>query len=154
MIVFRVADAHHLVARKAQFAQRVLEPRRLVDAGREHHHRAAITDHLGLEAEFPDDVLNGRAMRCVRRHQDLSDLKRRDPARLQVLYQQFGRWVGESRLFAAVRIVDDCAVLGDDEVEQLHAGTDRKQVVEPTTRDQDRPPAGYPQALQGAHRRL
>ena len=33
----------------------------------------------------------------------------------------------------------------------MRAGTDRQQIVELATRDQDRPPAGYPQALQGTY---
>jgi len=154
MIVFRVADPCHLVTRKSQFPQRVSESRALVDAGRKHHHRAAITDHLGLEAEFPDDVLDGCTMWRVGRHQHLSDLERCDAARQQGLHQQFGRWIGESRFLPARGIVNDCTVLGDDEVEQLRAGTDRKQIVELAARDQNRPPAGYPQAFQRVYHRL
>src|SRR3569623_1450674 len=136
----------------AQFAQRVFEPCCLVYAGREHHARTAITDHLGFETKLPYDVLNGCALRCVRRHQHLPNLKRRDAACLQRLHQQFGRWVGKSRFFPACGIVEDRPILGDDEVEQWRARTDYEQIVEPAAREQDCAPAGDAQTLEDAYR--
>ena len=55
MVVFGIADAHHVVKRDAEFVQRHLESSSLVHAGGKHHYCALIENHLQLKPQ----VVNG-----------------------------------------------------------------------------------------------
>ena len=94
MIVLGITDAHHLVARQPELAKRVLEAGRLVDAGRQYHDGAAVADHLRLEPELPDNVLNGCSIRIERRYDHLPDnqsvLHKAVP-----IYETFPGWGGD-----------------------------------------------------------
>ena len=56
MVVLRVADGDNVERRQAERRQRRRESTRLVDAGRQHHHRALVEDDLQLETELLDRI--------------------------------------------------------------------------------------------------
>ena len=66
VVVLGVADGDDVVRRQTESLERRREPGRLVDAGRQHHHRALVEDHLQLEAEIAD-ARRARRSRSARR---------------------------------------------------------------------------------------
>jgi hypothetical protein len=153
MVVLRIADSDHLVRRHAETAQRGLYPRSFVDAGGQHHDRFPVEDHLQLESELADRFDHLRLLRRMRRDDDPSHLQRLDTTPSQRCDEVLGRRLREQRDIAAVRVVKEGAVLGDDVIEELSALANAQQVVQPASGNEDRAPAGCAQALESAHRR-
>ena len=99
VIVFRVADRHDVVGGQAEIAERGFQPARLVDAGRQHHHRALVEHDLQLEPEVPDRLEHCRLVRLPGRDNRAADRQRLNPLRLQGFDESFRRLGRERRFF-------------------------------------------------------
>src|SRR5689334_18241577 len=113
MIIFCITYAHGFVPREPELAQRMLEAAGLVDASWQDHDRTTIADHLGLDAQLPDHVLYGRAVRLEGRHDHLADLQRRHRSLSKRFQESLGRRVREDALAARTGVVEQGAIFGD-----------------------------------------
>jgi len=63
MVVFSVAHADNVMAGQLELGERRLQARRLVDAGRKHHHGALVEDDIKFQSKIADNLKNSRLMR-------------------------------------------------------------------------------------------
>ena len=121
------------------------QPGRLVDAGRQHHHRALVEDHLQLQPQVADGFEDGGLVRLPGGDDHPAD---RDRLRRRAARRRL-----DERCRAAARpaasplaggAVEQGAVLGDDPLEEVDVGEDRtarSSSSRPVTRTSFRPVA-------------
>ena len=72
VVVLRVADRDDVVGRVAEFLERRQQARRLVDPGRQDHHRFLVEDDLEFQAQLVDGAQDGRLERLDRGDDDMT----------------------------------------------------------------------------------
>ena len=140
-VVLGVADGDGGLGGLPSSSQGDIQPGGLVDAGRQHHHGVLVEDDLEVQLHLVDGAhhlglvgLPGRADRPAHRERgDPVGLQGGDEAR-----RQGGR---EEALVAGGRVVEECAVLEDAEVEDVGVVADVEELVEdrPVTSTARRP---------------
>ena len=130
VIVFRVADANHVVRRKPEFLERRAQTRRLVYARRQNHHCALVENDLKLEAHIADDLDCGRFVGFPGRDDNTANRNPRRTPTDQLARELGRRRFGKQLFFAVSRTVQKSAILSDDAVEQIETWEDAEQVVE------------------------
>ena len=146
MIVLGVPDPDRLVRSKAELAQRVVHPGRLVDAGGEHHDGRPVEDHVQLQSRLLDRLEYRGVVRQPGRDNNPPDIER-NAQRLQALDELQGGRIGQQCLPSGARLVDDGPVFCHDVIEQVDVGKDREEVLQPSAGDEDRATAGHAKAL-------
>ena len=154
VIVLGVADGHDIVARETELAQRRLQAAGLVDAGRQHHHRALVEGDLQLQPQLADRLQDHRLHRLPGRDDAAADRQRLDIALAQARHEGFRRRsaTGVSRPVAG--LVEQRAVLDHGEVAKVQFGEHPLQVGQLAPRHQHQPAARFLQAPQRSQRRL
>jgi hypothetical protein len=152
MIVLGVAHTHRVVRRKPQLFERGGEPGRLVDPGRQHHHRTLVEDHLALQPQLANHLEHGRLVRLPRRHDHLAHGQRLHPAPGQRLDQLARRRLAQEPMLTCSRPVQHGAVLGHHMIEQVQAGEHAGEIVQHAPRHEDELAARLACPLQGGKR--
>ncbi len=152
-IVLGIPHCDNVAGRDVEFLECGSQPAFLVDTGRQHHHGALVEDDLQLQ---PQVAYGGQHLALVRLpacDDHAPHRQGRHPGIPQPL-GELRRGSGGQRPFLLGRgLVEQRAVLGHDQVEQVQAGHAADQVVQLPSRDQDQLAAGPAQALQGCQRR-
>ena len=151
MIVLCVSDAHYIVSRKPHLLQRAFEAAGLVDAGRQHHDGPLVEDDLQLQAQLVDRLEDRLLVWLPCRDDNAAHRHRAHPLVTQGGYEGLGRPIGQGRLGAGRRVVEQGTVLGDDIFEQIEPRADALQVIELAPGDQHEASAGGNQALESVH---
>ena len=148
MVVLRVAHPDRVVRRQSERLERGCQPRGLVDAGRQHHDRALVEDHLQLESEIANRLEHRCLVGLPRRHDHATHRQGLDRTLSQGFDEALRRSRAEGLLLAGGGHVEQRTVLGHDVVEQIEPRADPLQVIEIAAGDQQQLAAGLDQALE------
>jgi hypothetical protein len=154
VIVFGVADGHRVVPREVELGERCAQPARLVDACRQHHHRALIEDHLQLEPAIADRLQHCVLVRFPGGDDHAPDGNRTDAALDELVDEALRRGVVERLFLARLGPVEEGAVLRNDSCEQIEPWHHSLQLVELTPGHEHELAARFAQALERRERRL
>ena len=154
MVVFRIAHADGVVRGKLHRGEGCRQTGGLVDARRQHHHRALVEDHLQLQPQLVDGGKHRRLVGLPCGDDGVSDGQRRHVPIAQRLNQRLRGRLRQQLDFARRGSVQHGAVLGHDPLEQVQARKDALQIFQLAARDQDEMPAGGDDALQRSDGRV
>ncbi len=138
MIVLGIADRDDVTWVERKLLQRRPHSARLVDARRQNHHRALVEDDLQFEAERTDRLEHVVVVGRDRGDDDAPDRERRDAAPLEKCDERGGRRLGQRHGLAGCRAVNECAVFGDDAVEQVEAREHPAEIAELAAGDEQK----------------
>ena len=154
MIVFCVADPDDIERRQAQPRERGGQAARLVDPGREHHHRPLVEDDLQFQPEVANCLEHDGFIRLPRCDDAAADRERRHFAALQ-LFDEERRWsLSERDLLPRRRVDEERPVLEHGEIEQVEIGKHPSQIRQLPPADEDQLTAGLLQQAQRLEGRL
>ena len=154
MIVFRIADAHHVMGGETELEKRRSQSGRLVHAGWQNHDSPFVEDDLKLEAEIANDFHSSRFMRFPCGYDDSSYRDSFRTTAHQLAGKFLGRRLGQELLLTCGRTVEEGAVLGHDPVKQVEPGANKNKVVEFSSSDQNHFAPGLTDLFQGSDRAL
>ncbi len=124
----------------------------LIDARRQHHHCALVEDDLPLETRCADAFEHRILVGLPGGDDPAADGQRGHAARLQRGHQFRRRFGRDQTFFLALGEVEQGAVLGDHEVEQVQPIVNAPQVWKLPTGYQKQLSSAFAQALESADR--
>ena len=148
VVVFGVADRHHVVGGEAQIVERRFQAARFVDAGRQHHDRSLVEHDLQLKSVFADRLENQLFVRLPGRDNGSPNGKRSDALLAQGLHQLWRGLGTERRFFFRGGVKEQRSVLRDDAIEKINPGKDANKIGQLASRDEEKLPAGSPEGYE------
>src|SRR5581483_1999092 len=105
VVILGIADADYVVRREAQFAQRRLQARALIDTRRQHHHRALVEDDLQLQPQLADGFDHRGLLRLPGGDDALANRERLHASFFEAAHEGLPWSFAQRRLFASSRTV-------------------------------------------------
>lgn len=137
VIIFGVADAGDIARREPEMFEACEETGGFIDAGGQDHDGALIKDDLQFQAELADGLEDSAFVGLLGRQNDPPDGERGNGALAQEVDEFGWRGIGQQFFLARLGPIEQCAIFGHDEVEEVGMAEGIEQVGQFATRHQD-----------------
>ena len=125
MIILGIADAHSFMEGKAKFTWRIVQPSRLIDAGRKYHYGLLIEGDEQFQPRILHCLEYSSLMRQPRRDGHPTDLDRFHTKAGQTLNKLCRRRFAEECFLSRARRVDHGTIFRHDIIKEFDLGKNR-----------------------------
>jgi hypothetical protein len=145
VVVFGIADRHHVVRREAEVLTRRFQAAGFVDAWRQHHDRSLVEHDLQLNSVFTDRLENELFVWLPGRDDGSPDGERLHAFLAQGFHQLWRGFWTERRFLFCGRVEEQRSIFRDHAIEKINSGKDPRKIRQLPPRNEKKLSAGSPE---------